>query len=283
MSTVTAGESEQVATANAAGRQPVVFVHGLWLLAGSWDAWRGLYEEQGYATVAVDWPDDPSSYAEAHAHPEVFADKSVGQVADHVAEVIAGLDRKPVVIGHSFGGLLAQILAGRGLAHASVAIDPAPGRGVLPLPFSSLKAAFPVLGNPLNRGRAVTLTFEQFRYGFANAVSEEEARRLYGTYHVPAPGRPLFQAATANLDPRTEARADAKNPDRGPMLVVSGEKDHIVPWRLANAAYLRQRKNPQPTEVVEIAGAGHSLVIDSHWREVAQAVLEFLSRHGARP
>jgi non-heme chloroperoxidase len=279
--TVTAREAEQVAAANATGRQPVVFVHGLWLLAGSWDPWRELFASKGYTTVAVDWPDDPESYAEAHAHPEVFAKKSVRQVADHVADVVAGLDRKPVVIGHSFGGLLAQIIAGRGLALASVAIDPAPSRGVLPLPFSALKASFPALGNPLNYGKAVTLTFDQFRYGFANAVSEEEAHHLYETYHVPAPARPLFQAATANLDFTTEAKANKKNPDRGPMLVISGEKDHIVPWALANAAYKQQKKNVNVTEIEEIPGAGHSLVIDSHWEAVAAASLTILEHNGA--
>lgn len=281
MSTVTAREAEQVAAANASGRQPVVFIHGLWLLHSSWDAWRGLFEEKGYATVAVDWPDDPATYAEAHAHPEVFAKKSVGQVADHAEDVIRGLDRKPVVIGHSFGGLLAQIIAGRGLAIACVAIDPAPSRGVLPLPFTALKASFPVLGNPANYGKAVTLTFDQFRYGFANAVSEEEAHHLYETYHVPAPGRPLFQAATANLDFTTEAKADKRNPDRGPMLVISGGNDNIVPWKLANAAYKKQRKNAAPTEIEEIPGVGHSLVIDSKWETVAQAALRFLDKRGA--
>ena len=281
MATVTAREAEQVASANASGRQPVVFIHGLWLLHSSWDAWRDLFAENGYASVAVDWPDDPASYADAHAHPEVFAKKSVGQVADHVAEVIQGLTRKPIVIGHSFGGLLAQIIAGRGLALVSVAIDPAPSRGVLPLPFSALKASFPVLGNPANYGKAVTLTFEEFRYGFANAVSEDEAHQLYETFHVPAPGRPLFQAATANLDFTTEAKADKRNPDRGAMLIISGGKDNIVPWKLANAAYKRQRKNPNPTEIKEIPGVGHSLVIDSGWESVARASLDFLQSHGA--
>jgi non-heme chloroperoxidase len=279
--TVTSREAEQIATANESGRQPVVFIHGLWLLHSSWDEWRQLFAQKGYTTVAVDWPDDPADYAQAHAHPEVFAKKSVGQVADHVAEVIGELKRKPIVIGHSFGGLLAQIVAGRGLSLATVSIDPAPSRGVLPLPFSALKASFPVLGNPANYGKAVTLTFDQFRYGFANAVSEEEAHRLYETFHVPAPGRPLFQAATANLDFTTEAKADKSNPDRGPMLVVSGEKDHIVPWKLANAAYKQQRKNASATEIVEIPGVGHSLVIDGHWRQVAEAALTFLEKHGA--
>jgi pimeloyl-ACP methyl ester carboxylesterase len=278
--TITSREAEQVAAADESGRQPVVFIHGLWLLAGSWNRWRDLFEEKGYAAVAVDWPDDPADRAAAHAHPEAFAGKGVGQVADHVAEVIGELKRKPVVVGHSFGGLLAQIVAGRGLSRATVAIDPAPSRGVLPLPFSALKASFPVLGNPTNYGKAVTLTFEQFRYGFANAVSEEEARELYDTFHVPAPGRPLFQAATANLDFTTEAKVDTRSPERGPLLLLSGGEDHIVPWRVTNAAYKQQRRNAAVTEVVQIPGVGHSLVIDSHWREVADAALVFLAQHG---
>lgn len=278
-STVTAREAGEVAVANASGRRPVVFVHGLWLLACSWDPWRELFASKGFTTIAIDWPDDPPTYAEAHAHPEVFAKKSVGQVAAHIADVVAGLDRKPVVIGHSFGGLLAQIIAGRALAIASVSIDPAPSRGVLP--FSALRASFPALGNPLNYGRAVTLTFDQFRYGFANAVSEDEAHYLYETYHVPAPARPLFQAATANLDFTTEAKADKLNPARGPMLVISGEKDHIVPWAMANAAYKQQKKNVNATEIEEIPGVGHSLVIDSNWEAVAAVSLAFLEKNGA--
>ena len=213
--TVTAREAAEVAAANDSGRQPVVFVHGLWLLPSSWEPWKQLFEKKGYAAVAVDWPGDQATYDEAHAHADSLAGTSVGDLAEHLAEVIGGLDRTPVVIGHSFGGLLAQMVAGRGLAAATVAIDPAPGRGVLPLPLSTLKASLPVLGNPLNRGRTVTLTFDQFRYGFANAVPEDEAHRLYETFHTPAPGRPLFQAATANLFPWTQAKADPRNPARG--------------------------------------------------------------------
>jgi non-heme chloroperoxidase len=278
---VSTREAAEVAAANESGRQPVVFVHGLWLLAGSWEAWRTLFEERGYAVVAADWPDDPETVELAHAHPEVFAGKSVGQVADHVAEVTVALDRKPVMIGHSFGGLIVQIIAGRGLAAATVAIDPAPSRGVLPLPLSALRAAFPVLGNPANYRKSVALTFEQFQYGFANAVPEAEARALYQTYHVAASGRPLFQAATANVHPGTEAKADKVNPQRGPMLIVSGQKDNIVPWALANAAYKKQKANGNATEIIEIPGRGHSLVIDSGWAEVAEASLAFLVKHGA--
>ena len=202
-------ELGEVERANASGVQPVVFVHGLWLLPSSWDRWRGHFEERGFATLAPNWPDDPATLEQARANPEVFAGKSVGMVTDHLADVVDRLDRKPVVIGHSFGGLFAQKLAGLGVTRASVAIDPAPTRGVLPLPLSTLRASLPVLGNPLNSKRAVLLTFEQFRYGFANAVGEEEARELYDTFHVPAPGRPLFQAATANVNPRTEASPEA--------------------------------------------------------------------------
>lgn len=279
--TVTAREAAEVAAANASGRQPIVFVHGLWLLHSSWDAWKSYVEARGYAAVAVDWPGDEASFAAAHAHKESLAGTSVRDVADHVQEVIEGLDRKPIVIGHSFGGLLVQIIAGRGIAAGTVAIDPAPSQGVLPLPYSSLKGAFPVLGNPLNYGRTVTLTFDEFRFGFANAVSEEEARELYSTWHTPAPGRPLFQAATANFNPWAKTKAAKRNADRGPLLVVTGEKDNIVPFAMANAAFKKQRRNQHhATEIVEIPGVGHSLVIDSHWQEVADAALDFLSRNG---
>jgi pimeloyl-ACP methyl ester carboxylesterase len=275
---VAATTAEQIDEANGTDRTPVVFIHGLWLLPSSWDRWASVFEEAGYTALTPGWPDDPETVGEAKAHPEVFAHKTVGQVADHYADVIGHLKKKPAVIGHSFGGLLTQILAGRGLSSASVAIDPAPFRGVLPLPFSALKSASPVLGNPANRNRAVPLTYEQFRFAFANAVSEDEAKELYETFAVPASGVPLFQAATANLNPWTEAKVDSKNPDRGPLLIVSGERDHVVPWAIANASYKRQKRNEGVTEIVEIPNRGHALTIDSGWREVADKVLAFVRR-----
>jgi pimeloyl-ACP methyl ester carboxylesterase len=271
-------EAAEIERANQSGLQPVVFVHGLWLLPSSWDRWATHFQEAGFTPLTPGWPDDPETVEEANANPDVFAGKSIGEVADHFEAVIRALDRKPAVIGHSFGGLLTQILAGRGCSAASVAIDPAPFRGVLPLPLSALKAGSPVLGNPLNRNRAVPLTYDQFRYSFANAVSEEEAKELYETYAVPAPGKPLFQAATANLNPRTEAAVDTKNPERGPLLVISGEKDHTVPWAIANASYKKQAHNEGVTEIVEIPGRGHALTIDSGWREVADTALTFVQR-----
>ena len=277
-SIITEHEQEQLDKANGSGLTPVVFVHGLWLLPNSWDPWRSVFEEAGYTTLAPGWPDDPNTVEEANANPEVLAHKSVGQIADHFEDVVGKLEKKPALIGHSFGGLLAQILAGRGVAEVTVAIDPAPFRGVLPLPFSALKSAAPVLGNPLNHGRAIPLTYDQFRYAFANAVDEDEAKVLYNTYAVPGSGVPLFQAATANLNPWTEVKVKSKNPDRGPLLIISGEKDHTVPWAIANASFKKQRRNKGVTEIVEIPGRGHSLTIDRGWREVADTALAFVQR-----
>jgi non-heme chloroperoxidase len=278
MATISMYEESQIEKANATGLTPVVFIHGLWLLPSSWDRWAAVFEEAGYTALTPGWPDDPDTVEQANAKPEVFAHKSVGQVADHFAEVIAGLSKKPAVIGHSFGGLLTQIIAGRGLSAVSVAIDPAPFRGVLPLPISSLKSARPVLGNPANRNRAVPLTYEQFRFGFANAVSEDEAKDLYTTFAVPASGLPLFQAATANLNPWTEAKVDSKNPDRGPLLILDGEKDNTVPWAVANASFKKQKRNKGVTEIVKVPNRGHALTIDSGWREVADLSLDFVKR-----
>jgi pimeloyl-ACP methyl ester carboxylesterase len=271
-------ESEQIEQANATGKTPVVFIHGLWLLPSSWDRWATVFDEAGYTPLTPGWPDDPQTVEQANAKPEVFAHKSVGQVADHFGEVIGALTKKPAVIGHSFGGLLTQIVAGRGLSAASVAIDPAPFRGVLPLPISALKSGSPVLGNPANRNRAVPLTYEQFRYSFANAVSEEEAKELFSTFAVPAAGLPLFQAATANLNPWTEAKVNSKNPARGPLLIINGEKDHTIPLSIAKASYKKQKRNEGVTEFVEMPDRGHALTIDSGWREVADTALAFVKR-----
>jgi pimeloyl-ACP methyl ester carboxylesterase len=278
VASITRSESEQVERANASGRTPVVFIHGLWLLPSSWDNWAQRFEEAGYAAVTPSWPDDPETVEEARANPDVFANKTLGQIADHTVDVIGKLNKKPAVMGHSTGGLLTYMIAGRGLSAASVAIDPGPFRGVLPLPISALRSAKPVLGNPLNRGRAVTLTLDQFKYGWANALSEDETKQLYETYHVAGPGVALIQMAAANLNPWTEAKADTENPDRGPMLIIDGEKDHTVPWAIANAAYKKQRRNKGVTEIEKIPNRGHSLTIDSGWREVADKALAFVKR-----
>jgi len=271
-------EQMQVERANASGLMPVVFVHGLWLLPSSWDRWVALFEDAGYVTLTPGWPDDPDTVAKAKANPEVFADKGVGDIADHQESIIRRLERKPAVLGHSFGGLLTQILAGRGLSAVSVAMDPAPFRGVLPLPISELRSSEPVLKNPANYHRAIPLTYEQFRYSFANAVSEGEAKELYDAYSVPGSGKPLFQAALANLNPWTEAMVDTKNPERGPLLIIVGEKDHTAPPAVAKASYNKQKRNAGVTEYVEIPGRGHALTIDNGWRDVADIALAFVRR-----
>jgi len=280
---LTNAERTQIEKANSSGKPPVVLIHGLWVLASCWDDWVGHLERAGYAPVAATWPDDPETVAEARANPEVLAGKTLGAIADHTAEVIEALDAKPVLVGHSTGGLVAEILAGRGLAAATVAISPGPFRGVLPLPISALRSALPILKNPLNRGRAITLTPAQFKYAWANALDDDEAARLYETHHVAAPGAALMQMANANVNPWTEAKVDTRNPARGPLLIVDGEEDHTVPWALANAAYKRQSRNDGVTEIVRIPGRGHSLTIDGGWREVADATVAFADRFQASP
>jgi non-heme chloroperoxidase len=278
MATITEREAAQVEAANAGGRTPVVFIHGLWLLASSWERWASLFEEAGYAPVLADWPDDPATVEEARANPGALAGKGVGQVTDHMVELVGALNKTPAVVGHSFGGMIAQIVAGRGLSVASVAIDPAPFRGVLPLPLAAIRATWPVIHSPLNRNRAVTLTLEQFRYGWANALDDAEVRELHETHHVGAPGKPIFQAAMANLNPATEVKVDTRNPERGPLLIFSGEKDHSVPPAMSNAAFRKQQRNEGVTELVEMPSRSHSLTIDSGWREVADRALEFVKR-----
>ncbi len=278
MASITERETQQIEQANASGKTPVVFIHGLWLLPSSWDRWATLFEEAGYASLTPSWPDDPETIEEARANPDVFAKKTLGQIADHTAEVIGKLEKKPAVMGHSTGGLLAQMIADRGLSGATVGIDPGPFRGVLPLPLSALKSAKPVLANPLNRGRAVTLTLDQFKYGWANALTDEEAKQLYESFHVAAPGVALMQMANANLNPFSEAKLDPKNPRRGPLLIIDGEKDHTVPWAIANASYKKQSRNEAVTEIEKIPNRGHSLTIDNGWREVAERALAFVKR-----
>jgi pimeloyl-ACP methyl ester carboxylesterase len=279
MASISERENGQIEAANASDKTPVVFIHGLWLLPSSWDSWAEFFEQAGYAALTPDWPDDPPTVEQARAEPETLAGKSLKQVADHTAEVIAALTTKPVVMGHSTGGLVAQMLAGQGLSAATVAIDPGVFRGVLPLPLSVLRGVGPFSLDPRTRGRAITLTFDQFRYGWANALDQAEAEELYEKYHVAGSGQALVQMGNANLNPATEATVDTTNPDRGPLLIIDGEKDHTVPWAIAHAAYNRQRRNPGVTEIVKMSNRGHSLTIDHGWREVAQTALDFVKRY----
>jgi pimeloyl-ACP methyl ester carboxylesterase len=261
-------------------KTPIVFVHGLWLHAESWDKWMRFFRESGYEATAASWPGDSETTEATRKNPQAVAGYGVTEIADHIARQLQASGRKPILIGHSFGGLLVQNLLGRDLAAAAIAIDSAPPKGVPELPLSALKSAFPVLSNPFNFKRAVSLTEPQFRFGFTNAVSEQEATELYAKYAMPGPGRPLFQAATALFNPSSATKVNVANASRGPLLLVSGEKDNTVPPVMVRSNLKLYGKSPAVTEFKEFAGRGHSLVIDSGWRELAEYSLAWLNKQG---
>jgi non-heme chloroperoxidase len=259
-------------------KRTIVFIHGLWIHASSWQPWMDFFTHRGYDVLNPGWPGDSPTVAECRARPQAIANRGVTEIADNYAKIIASLPEPPVVIGHSFGGLIAQVILGRGIAIAGIAIDPAPIKGVWQLPFSALKASFPVLGNPFNLKKAISLSFNQFRYGFANAVPEEEARELYDRWTIPAPGRPLFQAAIASIA-GSETKANTANTTRGPLLITGGEKDHIAPPILGKAS-LEKYNSSVKTEFKLFEGRGHSLIVDHGWREVADFSLGWLNKNG---
>ncbi|WP_029289521.1 alpha/beta hydrolase [Cellulomonas sp. HZM] len=260
--------------------RPVVFIHGLWLHATSWQPWVDLFREAGYAPVAPGWPGEPGTVAEARERADDVADVSIDDAVEHYAEIIAALPAPPVLVGHSFGGLIAEKLLGQGRAAAAVAIDPAQIKGVLPLPLAQLRAGFPALGNPANLHRAVSLTREQFRFGFGNAVPQEESDELFERWTIPSPARPLFQAAAANFVLHSQAAVDTKNEDRGPLLLISGTADHTVPDVVTRSTFKQYRDSSAVTELRQFEGRGHSLTIDHGWQEVAQAVSTWLLGQG---
>jgi pimeloyl-ACP methyl ester carboxylesterase len=258
--------------------RPVVFVHGLWLHSTSWQPWIELFRESGYEPIAPEWPGVPDTVAAARTDTAAAGNHGVADVVDHFVSVIQGLDTKPVVIGHSFGGLIAQVLLGRDLASAAVAIDPAPIKGVLALPASALKVASVALRNPANRKRAVSLTPAQFRYGFGNALPEEESRELFDKWTIPSPGRPLFEAATANFNPKSPTKVDTANATRGPLLLISGGRDHTVPPAIVAGTRKQYGKSSAKTEMQSFPDRGHSLPVDHGWREIADASLAWLAK-----
>jgi pimeloyl-ACP methyl ester carboxylesterase len=259
---------------------PVIFIHGLWLHATSWNPWIDLFRQAGYEPSAPGWPGDPNTVQEARANPDSIAGHGIDDVVAHYAKIIDGLGAKPLLVGHSFGGMIAQKLLGQDLAAAAVAIDAAQIKGVLPVPLSALRAALPVFKNPANRHKAVSLTAEQFRYAFGNAISEQESQELYERWAIPAPGRPLFEAATANFDPHSPAKVNTANEMRGPLLLITGGRDHTVPETVTRATLKQYRHSDAVTDLLEFPDKAHSLTIDNGWREVADATLSWLSKHG---
>ncbi len=263
--------------------KPVVFIHGLWLHATSWAPWIELFEQAGYSCSAPGWPGIPDTVEAARADPDSIADHGIDDVVAHYSAVIEALPEPPILIGHSFGGMIAEKLLGLDKAAGAVAIDAAQIKGVLPLPLSSLRATLPVFKNPANRHRAVSLTAEQFHYSFGNAVDEAESQRLFDTWAIPAPGKPLFEAAVANFSLHSPAAVATDNEARGPLLLVMGGQDHTVPEAITKATLKQYRNSDAITDLIEFEDRGHSLTIDNGWRDVAQASLTWLAEHGLAP
>jgi non-heme chloroperoxidase len=258
----------------------VLFVHGLWLHADSWSPWVERFRAAGYSPTAPGWPGDPATVAEARRNPQAVAGYGIDDVVDHYARIITAMNAKPVVIGHSFGGLIVQRLLAQDLAAAAVAIDPAPIKGVLYLPPSALRVASIALRNPANRKRAVALTEKQFRYGFGNAVSADESSDLYERWAIASPGKPLFEAATANLSRSSPAKVDTRSVGRGPLLVTAGGQDRTVPKAVSKATVKLYANSQAVTDYREFPDRGHSLTIDSGWTDVADAALAWLGERG---
>ncbi|OFE17415.1 alpha/beta hydrolase [Humibacillus sp. DSM 29435] len=260
----------------AHNRLPVVFIHGLWLHATSWQPWAELFTEHGYEPHLADWPGERPTVAETREHGDDMADRGIDDVFAHLVELINSLDQKPVLIGHSFGGLLVEKLLGENHGTGGIAIDAAQIKGVLPLPLSSLRATLPVFKNPANRHRVVSLTADQFAFAFGNALPREESDRLYEAWTIPSPGRPLFEAAAANFSLHSPAKVATDNADRGPLLLIMGGEDHTVPEAITRSTLKQYRGSPAVTDLVEFAGRGHSLTVDGAWRLVAESCLSWL-------
>jgi pimeloyl-ACP methyl ester carboxylesterase len=261
-------------------RTPVVFIHGLWLHATSWTPWTEKFREAGYEPVAPGWPGEPATVAEARANPDALANRGIDEVTAHYAQIIEQFPAAPVLVGHSFGGMIAEKLLGQDRGAGALAIDAAQTKGVLPLPLSALHSTLPVFRNPANKHKAVSLTADQFRYSFGNAVSEQESDNLYQRWAIPAPGRPLFEAAAANFELHSPAQVNTRNQKRGPLLLVMGGRDHTVPEVITKATLKQYRHSDAVTELTEFPDRGHSLTIDSGWRAVADQCLAWMAKQG---
>jgi alpha-beta hydrolase superfamily lysophospholipase len=260
--------------------RPVVFIHGLWLHATSWNPWLELFTQHGYDPIAPGWPNEANTVSEARGNPDAVANHGIDDITGHYTAIIEALDQPPVLIGHSFGGLITEKLLGEGIGAAGIAIDPAQIKGVLPLPLSQLRSGLPALSNPANLHRAVSLTNKEFRFGFGNAISQEESDALYEAWTIPSPAKPLFQAAAANFVLHSQAKVNTANTDRGPLLLISGTADHTVPDVVTRSTLKQYRDSTAVTDLKHFQGRGHSLVIDNGWSEVAIAVLAWLKENG---
>ena len=259
--------------------QPVVFIHGLWVHSKAWAPWAPHYQRAGYDPIIVGWPGDADTVEATRQDPTQVAGYGLAEITEHYTKIIDDLPQKPIVVGHSFGGLVAQQLLARGLATHAIAIDPGPIKGVTKVPLAQIRTAIPVLRKKSNRHNAVSLSARQFRYGFGNAIPADESRTLYDRFAIPGPGRPLFEVTSAKKDPDSPAAVDTTTADRGPLLIIGGGKDHTVPEVVARQAYELYAQSPAVTDYHVFADRGHSLVFDSRWRDVADYTLGWLSQH----
>jgi pimeloyl-ACP methyl ester carboxylesterase len=262
-----------------AGPDTVVLIHGLWMTALSWEHWVERYTAKGYRVIARSWPGLEGDIQALRADPSAIASLGVTEVVDHYEAIIRALDKPPIIMGHSFGGLMTQILLDRGLGAAGVAIDSAPVKGILVLPFSTLRVAFPALSNPANNHRATGLTAEQFHYAFANTLSEEESNRIYERYAVPGPDHMLFQASFANFNPHAATTVNFANDTRAPLLLVAGGKDHISPASVTKANYKLYSKSKAVTEYKEFPDRPHFTIGQAGWEAVADYALDWSAQH----
>lgn len=260
----------------------VVLIHGLWMTSLCWEKWVDRYTAQGYRVIAKSWPGMDVGIEELRRDPSPIATLGITEIVDHYERIIRDLDEAPYIIGHSFGGLITQILLDRGLGSAGVAIAPAPVKGILFLPFSTLKVSFPALSNPANAHRAVPLTPEQFHYAFTNNLSEQESLAVYQRYAVPGPDHVLFQAALANFNPHAATAVDFQNNERAPLLLVSGGEDHVSPASVVEANFKLYRKSQAVTEYKEFPGRTHYTLGQDGWESVADYALTWAETNAGK-
>jgi pimeloyl-ACP methyl ester carboxylesterase len=271
-------EVPPMATAHTDGeRIPLMLIHGAWLSSLSWEKFAEYFESRGFAVSAPEWPRKQGDVDELRKDAEELRGLGLTEIVDHYDGLIRGLDQPPILIGHSFGGLIVELLLDRGLGRAGVALSPAPPKGILVLPLSSLKAAAPALAHPSKRHGVVTLTPEEFSYAFVNTFSPEEAAAAYERYAVPETGQIFYEAGLANFHLHSPAEVHFKKADRAPLLIVGAEKDHTVPASLARAAYKKYEGSPAKTDYVEFEGRPHLFMTGEGWNEVATSIDSWLA------